>query len=167
MRIFKDENWVWLAILYKKFPRCARGLYHLIILTKMKHFKEQLMHVCPRRGPLHSLSEQPTNQPTTTGKCVILVLWGFFQDFRGSRGWGPDCEVFAPVGSLCTACRSNNQQQPTKQLRNIVRFFPGFPAVQGMGLRLWGFSQDFRGSRGWGSLCEVFSRISFYATFFL
>ena len=28
--IFKDENWVWLAILYEKFPRCARGLYHFI-----------------------------------------------------------------------------------------------------------------------------------------
>ena len=28
----------------EKFPRCARGLYHLIILTKMIILKEQLMH---------------------------------------------------------------------------------------------------------------------------
>ena len=65
------------------------------------------------------------------------------------------CPRREPLHSV-SAQPTTNQQQ----MRNIVRFFPGFPGVQGMGLRLRGFSQDFRGSRGWGSLCEVFSRIS-------
>ena len=47
--------------------------------------------------------------------------------------------IFAPAGGLCVACRN---QQPSKKMRNIVRF------------------QEFRVSRGCGSFCEVFSRIS-------
>ena len=30
LQIFSKDNLVWLAILYKHFQRCARGLYHLI-----------------------------------------------------------------------------------------------------------------------------------------
>ena len=58
--------------------------------------------------------------------------------------------VIAPTGGLCTACRNSNSTNSTnKQIRNIVRFFsrisggpgdgpqivrffPGFPEVQGM-----------------------------------
>ena len=47
MPIFKKENWVWYAILYENFPRCARGLYHFIekcvggtIWRKLPTFKE-------------------------------------------------------------------------------------------------------------------------------
>ena len=29
----------------------------------------------------------------------------------------------APAGGLCTTCRHNQHQQPTKQIRNIVSFF--------------------------------------------
>ena len=28
--IFKGEHWNWFAFLYEDFPRCARGLYHLM-----------------------------------------------------------------------------------------------------------------------------------------
>ena len=63
--------------------------------------------------------------------------------------------LFAPTGGLCTACRNSTTQlnSTNKQIRNIVRFFsrisggpgdgpqivrffPGFPAVQGMVRRL-------------------------------
>ena len=31
---------------------------------------------------------------------IGLRLWGFFRDFRKSRGWGSDCEVFSGISGV-------------------------------------------------------------------
>ena len=89
----------------------------------------EFIDILPPQGASAQLvGTNQQQQPTTASKCVIL--WGFFWDFRGSRWWGSDCEVFSRI----FGCPGDAAQ--------IVRFFPGS-----------------RGSRWSGSLCEVFSRI--------
>ena len=82
-------------------PTLPRSLSTSSALCSSRPFRTTVrwlkFYLCPRRGPLHSLSAQPTNQQptTTTSKCVRLC--GFFWDLRGARGWGPDCEVFSRI----------------------------------------------------------------------
>ena len=63
-------------------------------------------------APAGGLCTACRNQPTTS-KSVIL--WGFFQDFLRSRGWGWDCEVFF------------RDFRGSRDGAHFVRFFPGFP----------------------------------------
>ena len=58
-------------------------------------------------------------------------------------------QLFAPAGGLCTACRNQptNHQQ---QMRNIVRFFPGFPGGPGDGAQIARFFPGFSGVPGMG-----------------
>ena len=56
--------------------------------------------ICPRRGPLHSLSEQQLQLQLKQIRNIVR----FFSRISGGPGDGPQ----------------------------IVRFFPGFPEVQGM-----------------------------------
>ena len=90
---------------------------------------------CPRRGPLHSSSEQPT---TNNNKSVFL--WDFFRDFSGISGDGAHLVRFCP-GYLGMG----------PMLWGFVQDFLEWGASCEV------FVQDFRGR---GASCEVLSRIS-------
>ena len=103
----------------------------------------EFIDILPPQGASAQLvGTNQQQQPTTASKCVIL--WGFFWDFRGSRWWGSDCEVFSRI----FGCPGDAAQ--------IVRFFSRITGLPVIGLSLWGFFQNFRRSRGWVSHCEGF-----------